>query len=104
MGTCQGKLYHIDWYPGVIPSDDETERVYGEVYDIHKNFEAVIESLDQYEGSAAEFPEPHLFVRQIETVTLENGSSTKAWIYYYNLDPAGKRLIPGGDFLEWKNS
>lgn len=104
MGTCRGKLYQIDWYPGVIPSDDPADRVYGEVYNIHKNFEAVIESLDHYEGCAVEFPEPHLFVRRNVTVTLVNGGTSKAWIYHYNGNPAGERLIPGGDFLKWKNS
>lgn len=103
-GSCSGKLYLIDWYPGVLPSDDPTDQVYGEVYEIHQHFEAVIESLDHYEGCAPEFPEPHLYVRRIETITLEHGGSTNAWIYFYNHNPDGERLIPGGDFLKWKKS
>jgi gamma-glutamylcyclotransferase (GGCT)/AIG2-like uncharacterized protein YtfP len=30
--TCPGKLYKVDYYPGLVPSDDPRDIAYGEVY------------------------------------------------------------------------
>lgn len=100
----RGKLYEIDWYPGVVPSDDAGDRVTGEVYRVDNQWEDVIGQLDQYEGCSPNDTEPHLFKRHQETVTLKTGITIKAWIYLYNRPAKGKQLIPSGDYLEWKRS
>ena len=47
MGEVRGRLYHIDWYPGLTLGGDEAVTVVGEVYAIAPELEAM---LDRYEG------------------------------------------------------
>ena len=49
MGEVKGRLYHIDWYPGLTLGGDEAVTVVGEVYEIAPELEEV---LDRYEGIA----------------------------------------------------
>ncbi len=97
--TFQGKLFKIDWYPGVIASDDPNDIVFGEVYKISdKN--KVLPKLDRYEGCSPTDPKPHAFVRKQRLVTLDNGGTIDAWIYLYMRPVSGKDRIDSGDYLE----
>lgn len=46
--TFQGKLYKVDYYPGIVPSEDADDLVLGEVYRL-RNPNYVLSHLDQYE-------------------------------------------------------
>jgi gamma-glutamylcyclotransferase (GGCT)/AIG2-like uncharacterized protein YtfP len=96
----RGKLYEIDWYPGVIPSKDQNDLVHGEVYKM-TNPEEVLSKLDQYEGCLPMDPKPHAFVRKQAQVSLEGGEVT-AWIYLYDLSVEDLVQIPSGDYLKFK--
>ncbi|MDZ7721140.1 MAG: gamma-glutamylcyclotransferase family protein [Balneolaceae bacterium] len=100
--TFQGKLYKIDWYPGVVSSDDPDDIVVGEVYKMNDK-ERVLSKLDRYEGCSPVDPEPHAFTRTKTQVKLKNGDKIKAWIYLYNLSTSEKKRIPSGDFVTFKN-
>lgn len=100
IGFCQGNLYEIEWYPGVVLSDDPADRVKGEVYAIHDNLNSVLAALDQYEGYSPDSPGASLYVRRIVPVTLEDGTATEAWTYLYNRKPDELKRIPSGDFLK----
>lgn len=97
-GTFQGRLYRIDSYPGVVPSDHPSDVVQGEVYALREP-DAVLPKLDQYEECSPEFPEPHEYVRRREEIVLANGSTCEAWIYLYNRSTEGAPRILSGDFL-----
>ncbi len=94
----RGKLYEIDWYPGVIPSDNENDVVHGEVYKMVDRFE-VLSKLDRYEGCSPMDPKPHAFIRKQVPVILERDEIT-AWIYLYDLPVDGLTQIPSGDYLK----
>lgn len=98
--TFQGKLYKIEWYPGVIPSEDEADRVIGELYKI-TNREKVLPKLDHYEGCSADDPKPHAFVRREVTVT-SNSEKIKAWIYLFDLPVDHMVQIRSGDYLKYE--
>lgn len=97
--SFQGKLFKIDWYPGVVPSDDPDDRVLGEVYKISDKNE-VLEKLDKYEGCSPEDPKPHAFNRKQRLVTLDSGGTIDAWIYLYTRSVSGKDRIVSGDYLK----
>lgn len=100
-GTFQGRLYKIDYYPGVVPSDDPNEQVHGEVYVVRQP-EIVFPKLDQYEECGPGFPDPTEYVRRRETVRLQNGSACQAWVYVYNRPTNKLERIPSGDFLSYE--
>ncbi|MDR9410295.1 MAG: gamma-glutamylcyclotransferase family protein [Balneolaceae bacterium] len=96
----RGKLYKIDWYPGVVPSDDPGDCVIGEVYKIIDRAE-VFSKLDRYEGCSRSDPKPHAFVRMKKSVILSNSTSVEAWIYLYTQQVTDKEEIASGDYLEF---
>lgn len=100
-GTYQGRLYQIDYYPGVTPSDDPSERVKGEVYSLPKP-DVVLPKLDEYEECGPGFPEPTEYVRRRQEISLANGTKCEAWVYVYNRPTDDLTRISSGDFLAYK--
>lgn len=98
--TFQGKLYKIEWYPGVVPSDNKDDVVLGEVYKINERKE-VLSKLDRYEGCLPSDPKPHAFVRKQVPVNL-NGDEITAWIYLFDLPINDKNQIRSGDYLKYE--
>lgn len=96
--TYQGLLFKIDYYPGVVPSDDPTHHVRGEVYRLLDSG-LVLSQLDRYEECGPGFPEPTEYVRKKQEVSLCNGEKLVAWVYIYNRSTEKFPLIPSGDFL-----
>ena len=99
--TFRGKLYMIDWYPGVIESENPDDIVHGEVYEI-KNQKPLLKELDRYEGCSPNDPEPHEFERREKTVRLLNGTRLTAWIYIYTQPVSNKERIDSGDFVSFR--
>jgi len=95
---CQGRLYRIAHYPGLVASEDPGDRVVGEVYRLHDP-ETVLIDLDRYEECGPGFPEPAEYVRDEMAVTLATGKRLTAWVYLYNQPVCEGARIPGGDFL-----
>lgn len=93
----QGELYLVAHYPGVVCSPKPQHQVVGELYQLTEP-EHILAVLDNYEECSAEFPAPHEYRRELQQVTLENGESVSAWVYVYNRDTRGLKLIPSGDF------
>ncbi len=101
--TFQGKLYMVDYYPGIVPSEDNDDLVLGEVYRLH-NPNYVLSHLDQYEECGRAFPEPTEYVRRTERVRLHNGRIIAAWVYVYNRPTNKLYLIESGDFMHIEKS
>jgi len=88
----RGKLFKIDYYPGVVPSNDPNDIVRGEVYRLHQA-DVVLPLLDRYEEVGPEFPEPNEYIRQQQSVVLNDGSAVAAWIYIYYRSTQGLERI-----------
>lgn len=97
--TLQGRLYNIDWYPGVILSDHPEDVVVGELYSITNETQLLLR-LDEYEGCSPEYPEPKLYVRKKVPVQTKKGERVLAWVYLYNGDADENERIKSGDFIK----
>ncbi|MDA0748307.1 MAG: gamma-glutamylcyclotransferase [bacterium] len=90
FGSFQGIMHDLGSYPGVVPSDQEEDRVIGEVYTLIQP-DKVLPILDDYEG-----PE---YSREQHTVSLDDGEEVTAWMYIYTAPVHDKPRIESGDFL-----
>ncbi|MGY6274194.1 gamma-glutamylcyclotransferase family protein [Methylomonas sp. MgM2] len=98
--SVPGKLYQVDRYPGAIPAPyGSKSRVYGEVYRLFKP-EGLLRVVDEYEECTEHFPQPHEYQRLAATVTLGDGKTTKAWVYWFRRSVYGLRQIPSGDYFD----
>ncbi len=97
----RGKLFDLGIYPAGIKTNDNTFIV-GELYNIknENEFAWAIGQLDDYEGVTVEPDEVQEYRREITEVHFNN-SITHAWIYWYNGDVSGKKLIQSGDMIEY---
>jgi len=96
--TYQGRLYRIDYYPGVIPSENPAHQVKGDVY-LLREHERLLSRLDEYEECGPRFAEPTEYVRERQEVVLCIGRKLIAWVYVYNRSTKGLPEITSGDFL-----
>jgi len=92
---CQGRLYLVTYYPGLVLSDDAGDIVFGELFSLHAA-EASFAILDDYEGCT--LPQPR-YLRQLLSVTRDDGSVTEAWTYVYNRPVTQLKRIASGRFL-----
>jgi gamma-glutamylcyclotransferase (GGCT)/AIG2-like uncharacterized protein YtfP len=87
--TVNGRLYRIDWYPGLV-LDDMAADIHGEVYRVSAE---VLERLDHYEGGE---------YRRVMTQVRCGGdhrSPQAAWVWEW-LGPVDEsRRIRSGDWL-----
>ncbi|MEM6642238.1 MAG: gamma-glutamylcyclotransferase family protein [Bacteroidota bacterium] len=95
--TYQGHLYLIDYYPGVIPTEDISKKVIGEVFSIRDK--KLLEELDRFEGIGPAFPSPNEYRRELQEVQIKGGKTMEAWVYLYNRPVAQYPIIDSGDFL-----
>lgn len=101
-GYMQGKLYEVDGYPGAVESEDQNDKIYGELYRIGDS-ELVLPLLDEYEECTDKYPEPHEYIRKNLTITLCGGGSVSAWVYVFNHDASNLMQIESGDYLKYIN-
>ena len=98
MAHYQARLYQVSYYPGAVPSSDVADQVIGELYQLMQP-EVLLPLLDNYEECGEGFAQPQEYRRELQQVTLEDGASVSAWVYIYNRDTSGLKLITSGDFL-----
>ncbi len=96
--SFQGKLYMVDDYPGLVPSDNPRDVVHGEVYKLSCP-DIVLSGLDDYEECSPKFSKPAEFVRRKENVQTKCDEVITAWVYIYDRPTDGLQLIKSGDFL-----
>jgi gamma-glutamylcyclotransferase (GGCT)/AIG2-like uncharacterized protein YtfP len=95
---CQGRLYLVKHYPGLVLSDDANDVVFGELFRLHTP-EASLVTLDDYEGCGPGITSPQ-YLRQVLPVMLDDGNVSEAWTYVYNRPVANLKRIVSGRFLE----
>lgn len=88
MATMAGRLYRIDWYPGLV-ADVNSGEVTGE---IHRVSSSLLAALDEYEG-----PEYRRVKMEIRTTHEE--PTCRAWVWLWNGPVDESRRIAGGDWL-----
>ena len=100
IGTarCRGRLYSVQYYPGLLLSDDPNDVVFGELYRLRAR-DALLRELDMYEACGEGFAEPTEYIRRMLSVTLGDGSAVDAWIYVYNWPVEGMPRIASGRFV-----
>ena len=96
---CRGRLYLVKHYPGLVLSGDAAETVFGEVYRLRAPDE-LLREFDMYEACGEGFSEPTEYVRQMLTVTHDDGAVSDAWTYIYNWPVAHLPRIASGRFME----
>lgn len=96
--TYQGKLYMIDYYPGVVPSNNPHDAVHGEIYEL-TNPSNVLARLDTYEECGVGFAEPTEYIRRKDNIRLNDGRVISAWIYIFNRSTEKLQYIESGDFF-----
>jgi gamma-glutamylcyclotransferase (GGCT)/AIG2-like uncharacterized protein YtfP len=96
---CQGRLYRVKHYPGLVRSDDPADIVFGELYRLLAPAE-LLREFDMYEACGEGFAEPTEYIRQMLPLTLADGNAREAWTYLYNWPVAHLPRIMSGRFLE----
>jgi len=85
-------LIHIDWYPGLVLSEEGS--VHGELYELD-DVASTLREFDSYEDFTGYESEGSLYRRSLVNA-VANGASTLAWTYIYLGDAAAFPLIPSG--------
>jgi gamma-glutamylcyclotransferase (GGCT)/AIG2-like uncharacterized protein YtfP len=96
-GTIRAALFDLGLYPAAVPSEDSTVR--GEVHEILDE-ELVLPDLDGIEGYRANELDQSLYVRGRAMVSLEDGRTVEAWVYFYNAPLGRADRIASGNYLE----
>ena len=96
-GSIAAALFDLGIYPAAIPAADG--RVWGEVHRM-LDADAVLTVLDEIEGFRPSEPDASLYMRAETPVTLDDGSVTTAWAYFYNAPLGRAQRIESGDYLE----
>lgn len=94
-GSVQGNLYDLGLFPAAIPANEG--RIWGELYET-EDTEQVLAALDAIEGYHHDDPDRSLYQRNLVPVTLPEGSSVDAWVYFYNAPIGNASRIPSGDY------
>lgn len=94
-----GKLYDVGSYPGLIESWDASSVVHGELYEVSPS---QLRELDKHEACSVEDGEE--YVRRVCQVKGPNRKWVHAYVYIYNKDTSGLRLIEGGDYVAYRIS
>jgi len=96
---CRGRLYRVRHYPGLVLSNEPSDVVFGELYRLRAPQE-LLREFDMYEACGEGFAAPTEYIRQMLTVTLDDGTASEAWTYIYNWPVAHLPRITSGRFLE----
>lgn len=96
--TCNGRLYLIRHYPGLLLSSAPDDIVHGELFRMRHGDDLLAE-LDRYEACGDGFEEPTEYRREIVRVTQADGTATDSWTYIYNWPVTKLPRIESGRFL-----
>ena len=100
-GSIRAALFDLGIYPAAVPVTDQS-LVWGELYQTEDPV-SVLTALDEIEGYRLSQPDRSLYTRALTDVTLADGRSEKAWVYFYNAPLGQAQRIASGDYLEHLN-
>jgi gamma-glutamylcyclotransferase (GGCT)/AIG2-like uncharacterized protein YtfP len=95
-GTINGRMYRIDWYPGLV-LDDAGDEIQGEVYSVDPELLAI---LDVFEGLSAGEIEGSEYRRVRTSVIQRDSQPVDAWVWeWLGATDESQRLVDG-DWLK----
>ena len=95
----RGKLFDLGDYPGAVLSQDDSDRIAGELYRIEPGQEAILfAELDRYEDCDPDDASASEYVRVRAQVQPEEGGPLEAWVYQYNRPTDRLERIVSGDY------
>lgn len=95
-GTITGRMYRIDWYPGLV-LDDAGGEIHGEVYSVRPE---QLSELDIFEGLSAGEIEGSEYRRVQTTVVQQDSRTCTAWVWeWLGMTDESQRLTDG-DWLK----
>lgn len=96
-GGVRGRLYRIDWYPGIVLSED-CGLIAGELWEVSSE---MLEELDGFEGSGYRRVEVYVDRYDCDHEWIEWNTEPKtAWVWEWKGAEDSKRLIPSGDWFD----
>jgi gamma-glutamylcyclotransferase (GGCT)/AIG2-like uncharacterized protein YtfP len=102
-GRVRGRLYDTGEYPAAVLFEEGT--IHGELHAIRRGrTELLLDLLDAYEQYFPDQPKVSLFVRRATRVEWNDGETMPAWIYTFNREVNGLRLIESGDYAGYHGS
>jgi gamma-glutamylcyclotransferase (GGCT)/AIG2-like uncharacterized protein YtfP len=82
-GFILGKIVQISWYPGLLLTSNNDEKVFGEVYLLPEDSDELMIMLDTYEG-VSNPPDPKDEYKKTEvTATMANDEKIRVMVYEY---------------------
>ncbi len=95
-GTITGRMYKIDWYPGLV-LDDAGDEIHGEVYAVGQ---VQLAALDSFEGIASGETKGSEYRRIETTVVLKNSEILTAWVWEWLGMMDESQRLTAGDWLK----
>lgn len=96
-GSMRAMLFDLGIYPAAVPGEGH---VWGELFETDEP-ELVLAGLDSIEGYRPGDPEHSLYTRVQSPVTLEDGRTLQAWVYFYNAPLGQAAQILSGDYRRY---
>jgi len=98
--VINGELFDIGEYPAALPTNDESSKIKGEIYQV-KHPRKVFKILDEYEGYNRKHLKESEYYRKKEVLMRENGENIIAWVYWYNFPVPNEKRIFESDYLQY---
>lgn len=99
-GEFCGRMFLVDYFPGVIDSNEPEAKVFGEIYELDGEGES-LGKLDEFEDFRPGDPQAGEYLRKRRGIRVKSGAVRDAWIYLYNHPVEGLRPIEAGDFVRF---
>ena len=99
--TIPGRLFINGTHFGALHEPETKGRVVGEVLELPAGRDdAILASLDRYEGIGNGLAAPQRYVRQCLPATLDDGTILACWAWLWNLPVHGVKHLRHGDSLK----
>lgn len=95
-GTIRGRMYRIDWYPGLV-LDDSGDEIHGEVYRVDSD---LLAALDVFEGLSAGEVEGSEYRRVETSVVGRDSRILTAWVWEWLGMVDETQRLSKGDWLK----
>jgi gamma-glutamylcyclotransferase (GGCT)/AIG2-like uncharacterized protein YtfP len=95
-GTITGRMYRIDWYPGLV-LDPAGGEIHGEIYAVSPE---LLAALDCFEGLSTGEIQGSEYRRVLTTVVQRNSQTQEAWVWEWLGLTNESQQIHDGDWLK----
>lgn len=96
QGSITGRMYRIDWYPGLV-LDDAGDEIHGEIFSVTPE---LLSALDIFEGLSAGEIEGSEYRRVQTTVVQQDSQTCSAWVWEWLGITEESQRITDGDWLK----